>query len=157
MDVRFCARYRGDGSPPSNRFCRSCPFRKEACNALWERVIVLSRSNGGEPVALPPTRALLFPHRSNPDFVRMRINCTWTLPVEDFLYFIATGHAGMGRKGQRQDPASSPSMTRQEPYVQAIVEALGGWEIPEIARVKKVQQEGEPGFGGYGAESFPRK
>jgi hypothetical protein len=74
--------------------------------------------------------------------VRMRINCTWTLPIEDFLHFIATGRAGMGKKGARQDPGASPSMTRQEPYVQAIVQALGGWEIPEIVRVRKVQRGG---------------
>jgi hypothetical protein len=81
----------------------------------------------------------MLPHPSNPQFVKLRIKCTWTLPKEDFLHFIATGRASMGRKGKRSDPASSPSMTRQEPYVQAIVEALGGWEIPEIAAVRKVQ------------------
>jgi hypothetical protein len=140
MDVRFCARYRGDGTPPSNRFCRSCPSRGEACDALWERVIALSRSHGGEPVLLPPTRAAMLPYQKNPDFVRMRINCTWTLPIEDFLHFIATGHARMGIKGHRREPFASPSMTRQEPYVQAIVEALGGWRIPEIVRVKRVQR-----------------
>jgi len=144
MNVRFCARYRGDGTPPSNRFCRFCPARGEACDPLWARVIALSRSNTGEPVTLPPTRAMMLPYPKNPDFVRMRINCTWTLPIEDFLHFIATGHAGMGRKGKRQDPGASPSMTRQEPYVQAIVQALGGWEIPEIVRVRKVQRGGLP-------------
>jgi hypothetical protein len=142
MDVRFCVQYRGDGTPPSNRFCRSCPVRGEACDALWDRVIALSRSNGGAPVPLPPTRAVMLPHPKNPDFVRMRINCTWTLPMEDFLHFIATGHARMGRKGHRQEPFASPSMTRQEPYVQAIVEALGGWRIPEIVRVIAVQRGG---------------
>ena len=142
MDVRFCVQYRGDGTPPSNRFCRSCPVRGEACDALWERVIALSRSNGGAPVPLPPTRAVMLPHPKNPDFVRMRINCTWTLPMEDFLHFIATGHARMGRKEHRQEPFASPSMTRQEPYVQAIVEALGGWRIPEIVRVIAVQRGG---------------
>jgi len=140
MDVRFCARYRGDGNPPSNRFCRSCPVRDEACDALWERVIALSRSNRGEPVGLPPTRAVILPHAANQNFVRMRINCTWVLPVEDFLHFIATGHAGMGRKGERQDPIASPSMTRQEPYVQAIVQALGGWGTEEIVKVRIVQK-----------------
>ena len=140
MDIRFCSRYQGDGSPPTNRYCRICPSRARACDLLWERVAELSRSNGGGPVALPPTRAVLLPSTKNPDFVRMRITCTWTLPVEDFLHFIATRHAGMGRKGQRQNPSASPSMTRQEPYVQAIVEALGGWEIPEIVEVKHVQK-----------------
>lgn len=72
--------------------------------------------------------------------VRMRVNVTWTLPKEDFLHFISTGRAGMGRRGDRENPRSSPSMTRQEPYVQAIVEALGGWDIPEIARVKRIQK-----------------
>jgi hypothetical protein len=31
-------------------------------------------------------------------------------------------------------------MTRQEPYVQAIVELLGGWAIPGIVAVKRVQE-----------------
>ena len=72
----------------------------------------------------------------------LKVNVEWNLPREDFFHFIATGHAGMGRKGHRQEPFASPSMTRQEPYVQAIVEALGGWRIPEIVRVIAVQRGG---------------
>lgn len=138
MDIQFCCRYRGDGSPPTNRFCRTC--RNAACDALWEKVIALSMSEDGRPVALPPTRAVALPHDANTWMVRLRVNVTWALPKEDFLHFIATGNAGMGRKGDRQNPCASPSMTRQEPYVQAIVDALGGWEIQEILRVRKVQR-----------------
>jgi hypothetical protein len=138
MDIHFCRYYQGDGNPPSNRFCRSCPVA--ACAVLWQRVIDLAGSTGENPVALPGIRALLSRHPKNPDFVRLKVGCTWNLPKEDFLYFIATGHAGMGRRGRRDDPRSSPSMTRQEPYVQAIVDLLGGWGMPEIVAVKGVLQ-----------------
>jgi len=111
-----------------------------ACEALWQKVVSLSHSDRGGAVNLPPTRAMMLPHTANRSMVKMRINVTWTLPMEDFLHFIATGRAGMGRKGDRQNPAASPSMTRQEPYVQAIVEALGGWEIPEIMAVRELQK-----------------
>ncbi|MCU0632621.1 MAG: hypothetical protein MUC66_06565 [Methanolinea sp.] len=146
MDTMFCARYQGDGSPPSNRFCRTC--ESAACDALWQKVVELSRSNHMGPVKLPPTRAVMLPHPPNGNMVRMRINVTWTLPKEDFLHFIATGRAGMGRKGDRKNPAASPSMTRQEPYVHAIVEVLGGRGIPEITRVREVQEGIMPRWSG---------
>ncbi len=72
--------------------------------------------------------------------VRLRVNVTWNLPKEDFLHFIATGHAQLGRADQRHDPRCSPSLTRQEPYVQAIVAMLGGWSLPEIEAVRRVQE-----------------
>ncbi|HDS64019.1 MAG TPA: hypothetical protein ENN52_07870 [Methanofollis liminatans] len=142
MDVNFCRHYAGDGTPPSNRSCRSCPCA--ACDRLWGLVVALAGSNGGDPAPLPGTRALLSPNPRNPDIVRLQVNCRWGLPKEDFLYYIATGHAGMGRKGQRTDPRASPSMTRQEPYVGAIVELLGGMDIPEIAAVRAVQRQAVP-------------
>jgi len=71
MDIHFCHYYEGDGLPPSNRFCRTCPQGNLACNALWDLVIALSVSNGGKPVPLPGTRAFLFP---NP---KTGILCTW--------------------------------------------------------------------------------
>ena len=58
-----------------------------------------------------------------------------------FLHYIATGHAQLGKKEQRQSTWTSPSLTRQEPYVQAIVKLLGGMNIPEIVNVKRVQNE----------------
>ncbi|MCC7566339.1 MAG: hypothetical protein KO206_08700 [Methanomicrobiaceae archaeon] len=140
MDTSFCRHYVGDGTPPSNRHCRSCPQAALACDRLWQRVLDLARSNGGNPLPLPGTRAVLFPHPKNPDFVRLQVNCRWGLSKEDFLHYIATGHAEMGRKGQRSDPRASPSMTRQEPYVQEIVALLGGMDIPEIEAVRKVQR-----------------
>ncbi|HUU76020.1 MAG TPA: hypothetical protein VMW63_08020 [Methanoregulaceae archaeon] len=142
MNIRFCRHYQGDGTPPSNRFCRICPLANRACNSLWRKVVELAGSNGGEPVPIPGTRAAMFPNPNSPDFVRLRVNCTWNLSQEDFLHFISTGHAGMGRKGQRQDPESSPSMTRQEPYAGAIVEMLGGWWIAEIVRVREEMGRG---------------
>ena len=137
MDTNFCRHYTGDGTPPSNRHCRVCP--EVACDRLWRRVLSLAASNGGNPIPLPGTRAVLFPNLKNPDFVRLQVNCRWGLPKEDFLHYIATGHAGMGRRGQRSDPRASPSCTRQEPYIQAIVEVLGGRDIPEIRAVWEVQ------------------
>jgi hypothetical protein len=140
MDVNFCQYYVGDGTPPSNRYCRSCPHAVVACDRLWQRVIGLAGSNNGEPVPLPGTRAVLFPNPKNQNFVRLQVNCRWGLGKEDFLHYIATGHANMGRKGHRNDPRASPSMTRQEPYVQAIVALLGGMNIPEIEAVQEVQK-----------------
>ncbi|MFA5414009.1 MAG: hypothetical protein WC295_00835 [Methanoregula sp.] len=46
----------------------------------------------------------------------------------------------MGRADQRLDPETSPSLTRQEPYVQAILAMLGGGDIPEVIDVKRIQQ-----------------
>jgi len=90
---------------------------------------------------LPDTRAVLYPNPNNWNMVHLRVNSQWNLTKEDFLHFIATGHARMGRKEQRQDPTVSPSMTRQEPYVQSIVKILGGLSIPEIMMVKREQKK----------------
>lgn len=141
MDIRFCAHYRGDALPPTNRFCRECPHAGMACNALWSLVVDLSRSNKGNAVRLPETRAVMYPNPHNREIVHLEINTRWGLPKEDFLHFIATGSAQMGRKGERLNPRSSPSMTRQEPYVQSIVEALGGEDIPEIVVVRQIQKQ----------------
>ena len=143
MDIHFCHHYIGNGLPPSNRFCRTCPQGNLACNDLWNKIIALSVSNGGEPVPLPGTRAVLLPNPNNREIVHLKINIRWGLPKEDFLHFIATGHAQMGRKDDRHRPETSPSMTRQEPYVQAITQLLGGSEIPEIQAVRNVQQTGK--------------
>jgi len=103
-------------------------------------VVDLSNSQHGSPVSLPDTRAVLYPNPKNWNIVHLQINCRWNLGKEDFLYYIATGQAQLGRKTQRLDPAVSPSMTRQVPYVQSIVKALGGPHLPEIVAVKKVQR-----------------
>ena len=145
MDITFCTHYRGDALPPTNRYCRECPHAKEACNPLWEQVVALSQSGGAGGVPLPGTRAVMYPNPTNRHIVHLRINTKWGLPKEDFLHFIATGFAQMGRKGERLNRRASPSMTRQEPYVQAIVAALGGADIPGIAAVRRVQQ-GDPGY-----------
>lgn len=141
MDVNFCVHYRGDGFPPTNRYCRECPVAEKACDRLWELVVALSKSNDGDAVKLPNTRAVMFPNPNNWNIVRLKINCKWNLGKEDFLYFIATGHAHMGRKDERHKREASPSMTRQTPYVQSIVEAIGGYEIPEIRAVREFQQQ----------------
>jgi hypothetical protein len=145
MDIHFCRYYAGDGNPPSNRFCRECPHAWRGCDALWEKVITLAVAGGGTPLHLPGTRAVLSPHPTSPHFVRLKVNVEWNLPREDFFHFIATGHAAMGRAGDRHNPRSAPSMTRQEPYVGAIVELLGGWRCDEIARVRRIQGRDAPG------------
>jgi hypothetical protein len=81
----------------------------------------------------------MYPNQNNRNIVHLKINTNWGLPKEDFLHFIATGSAQMGRKGERLHKRASPSMTRQEPYVQSIVTALGGDTIPEIIMVRRVQ------------------
>ena len=126
--------------PPTNRFCRHCPMAKTACDSLWSRVVALSQSNGGDTVRLLGTRAVMYPNPNSRDIVHLKINTKWGLPKEDFLHFIATGSAQMGRKGERLNKRASPSMTRQEPYVQSIVTALGGEDIPEITAVRRIQQ-----------------
>lgn len=140
MDITFCAHYKGDARPPTNRFCRDCSVATVACDTLWSLVVALSQSNGGDAVRLPGTRAVMYPNANNRNIVHLKINTKWGLPKEDFLHFIATGSAQMGRKGNRLDPCASPSMTRQEPYVQSIVAVLGGDTIPEIIMVRQVQE-----------------
>lgn len=82
----------------------------------------------------------MYPNNNNQDIVHLKINAKWGLPKEDFLHFIATGYAQMGQKDQRRIRMVSPSMTRQEPYVQSIVEAIGGTGIPEIKKVRQIQK-----------------
>lgn len=140
MDIHFCTHYQGDALPPTNRFCRECHKAEIACNPLWSRVVALSQSNRRDAVRLPGTRAMMYPNPNNWDIVHLKINTKWGLPKEDFLHFIATGSAQMGRRGERRNKRASPSMTRQEPYVQSIVAALGGEGIPEITAVRRIQQ-----------------
>jgi hypothetical protein len=140
MDQNFCQYYKGDCYPPTNRYCRICPDADLACNKLWQKVVDLSNSNNGLPVLIPDTRAVMLPNPKNWDIVHLRINVTWNLSKEDFLHYIATGHAKMGRKEQRKDPFVSPSLTRQEPYVHSIAELLGGMNETLILQVRKLQK-----------------
>jgi len=140
MDTNFCQYYVGDGSTNSNKYCRNCPKSSIACDKLWQLVVDLSNSNKGDPLSVSGTNASIFPNNNNWYFVRLQINVKWNLSKEDFLHFISTGHAKLGRKEQRQNPTVSPSLTRQEPYVQAIVEMLGGMDIPEIVNVRELQK-----------------
>ena len=98
MDINFCTHYHGDGLPPTNRFCRNCPMAKVACDHLWSQVVALSQSNGGNAVRLPGTRAIMYPNVNNWNIIHLKINTKWGLPKEDFLHFIATGSAQMGKK-----------------------------------------------------------
>ncbi len=141
MDITFCAHYKGDALPPTNRFCRDCPMAMTACDTLWSLVVALSQSNAGGAVRLPGTRAVMYSNPNNWNIVHLKINTKWGLPKEDFLHFIATGSAQMGRKDERLNTKVSPSMTRQEPYVQSIVSALGGGNIPEITAVRWIQKD----------------
>jgi hypothetical protein len=141
MDVNFCVRYKGDGLPPANRYCRECPEAEKACDGLWALVVELSKSNNGDAVKLPGTRAEMYPNPKNREIVHLKINCRWNLGKEDFLYFISTGYANMGRKDERHKREVSPSMTRQVPYVRSIVRAIGGYNIPEIKAVRDIQQK----------------
>ena len=140
MNLHFCNYYRGDGMPPSNRYCRECSQASLACNILWQRVVDLSTSGEGGGIPLFGTNATMYPNPNNWEIVHLKINCRWNLPKEDFLHFIATGYARMGRASMRRDVTVSPSLTRQEPYVQAIVKHIGGPTIPEIQHVREVQR-----------------
>jgi len=111
-----------------------------ACNRLWQAVVDLSNSEKGGGVILPDTRALMLPNPKNGNIVHLKINVTWNLSKEDYLHYISTGHARMGRKEERHDPFVSPSLTRQEPYVHSITKLLGGINDPLIAEVLKIQK-----------------
>jgi len=111
-----------------------------ACNRLWQAVVDLSNSENGGPVILPDTRAVMLPNPKNRDIVHLKINVTWNLSKEDYLHYISTGHARMGRKEERLDPFVSPSLTRQEPYVHSITKILGGMKNPLILDVLKIQR-----------------
>ncbi len=143
MDLNFCKNYTGDCSTTSNKYCRKCSKSKLACDQLWQLVVDLSNFNKGEPVNLTGTNAKLLPNPNNWNIVRLEVKSRWNLPKEDFLHFIATGSSKSGNKNQRLDPKTSPSLTRQEPYVQSIVKHLGGANIPEITAVKSVQAGNE--------------
>ena len=140
MDQNFCQHYKGDCYPPTNRYCRNCPDAELACNKLWQKVVDLSDSNNGDPVILPDTRAVMYPNHKNWDIVHLKINVKWNLTKEDYLHYISTRHAKMGRKEQRLDPVDTPSLTRQEPYVHSITKKLGGFENPLIIEVLKIQR-----------------
>ena len=122
-----------------NRFCRDYLVAKTACDPLWSRVVEMSQSNGGDAVRLPGTRAVMYPNSNNRNIVHLKINTKGGIPKEDFLHLLATGSLRMGQKDMRLNKCASPSMTRQEPYVQSIVAALGGENIPEIMAVRRVQ------------------
>ena len=140
MNLNFCQYYIGDGNPPTNRYCRECQMSNIACDNLWKLVINLAKSKEGKGVSLQGTNAVLLPNLNNPNIVYLKVNKRWNLGKEDFLHFIATGHAHMGKANQRQDLKISPSLTRQISYVQAIVKQLGGMGIPEICLVKSFQK-----------------
>lgn len=141
MDINFCVHWKATGNKGDNQYCRTCPEAAKACNTLWNKVKALSESHNNKAIDLPNTSAALLPHLKNEDVVRLQVNARWNLPKEDFLHFIGTGYAKNGKADQRANPKVSPSLTRQEPYVQAVVELLGGGEIEEIKEVIKVQKE----------------
>jgi len=143
MDIHFCNFYKGDGNPPTNRYCRQCPNSRLACDTLWQCVVNLSKSNYGTPVPVVGTNAVMNPNANNHDLVYLKINAQWSLSKEDFLHFIATDRAQLGQAFQRQDPNTSPSLTRQEPYVQSILGMIGGRNNTEVIAVRNVQQNRE--------------
>jgi hypothetical protein len=49
----------------------------------------------------------MYPNPNNWNIIYLKINTKWGLPKEDFLHFIATGSAQMGRKGKRRDKCAS--------------------------------------------------
>ncbi len=146
MDSTFCKHYRGDLLDKPHMYCRSCDKAPIACDILWKCVRNLANSNDEKPVELKGTHAKLSlyrnnPNRRNPDIVYLQVNKDpWSLPKEDFLHFIATGYSKGGLKHQRDVLTTSPSLTQQEPWVNAIVEMLGGTNIPEIKAVIEVQK-----------------
>ena len=146
MDVNFCKYYRGDGQfSPGNQYCRTCPEELVACNKLWALVRDLASSNGGEPVPLKNSQLELSLFRKNRkhtnfNLVYLRKNAIWPLPKEVFLYFISTGCTNWGFFDDRNDPQKSPNLTKYGNELHSIVEMIGGWNIPEIIAVKKVQK-----------------
>jgi hypothetical protein len=142
MDVHFCKYFQVTESKRPHQYCRVCPTAKVACNKLWQKVVDLSNSNNGKHVRLPNTEKLVLPNPNTWDIVYLRKNAMtkkfWRLNKEDFLYFISTGCAQLGLKNQRENPLVSPTMTWHG-WIQSIVDAIGGDEIPEIIAVRKIQ------------------
>ena len=147
MDIKFCKHYQGDGlRAPGNQWCRTCDKASIACDALWERVRRLANSNNGTPVPLKNLKISLahyrtVPKRINPNLVYLRKKSTpWPLPKEVFLYFIASSKSEWGHKDERTLQEKSPNLTNYRSELYSIVEMIGGWNIPEIVAVIKVQR-----------------
>jgi len=145
MNINFCKYYQGDGYPPTNQYCRSCENAHIVCDKLWGKVRELANSKPGERTPLKNTNANIslfrkIPKRNNPKIVYLKVNSIWGLPQEDFLHFISTRHSQGGNQDENQNPLTSPSLTQQEPWVNSIVDMLGGWKIPEIEAVTKFQK-----------------
>ena len=150
MDTSFCKHYKGDGfQAPGNQWCRTCDKAPIVCNVLWERVRQIANSNSGKPVPLKNSSLSLtlyrtVPNRINPDLVYLRKKKSpWPLPKEVFLHFIATSNSEWGHKDERALPEKSPNLTKYGPELYSIVEMIGGWNIPEIIAVIKVQRTAE--------------
>lgn len=150
MDSRFCKHFQNPEIKLERpyQYCRSCPTADRACDKLWQMVVDLSNSNGGNDVPLPHTTKLIFPNTTTWEIVYLRKNAEmktthpktfWRLNKEDFLYFISTGYAEPGFKEQREDPLVAPTMTRHTNTCQVIIEAIGGNDIPEIIAVRRIQ------------------
>ena len=147
MDIKFCKHYQGDGlRAPGNQWCRTCDKALIACDELWECVLHLANSNNGKPVLLKNSNISLTLHRKdpkriNPDLVYLRKKSTpWPLPKEVFLHFIATSKSEWGHNDERTLQEKSPNLTNYRSELYSIVEMIGGWNIPEIVAVIKVQR-----------------
>lgn len=146
MNVKFCKHYYGDGQlSPGNQYCRTCIKSSIACDALWERIRHLANSNEGNPVFLKNSKITLTlyrtdPKRVNPNLVYLTKNSTWPLPKEVFLHFIATSNSQWGNADERAEPQKSPNLTKYGSELNSIVEMIGGWNIPEIVAVIKIQK-----------------
>jgi len=148
MDTDFCKHFKGNGlKAPGNQWCRSCDKASIACNPLWECVRRLANSTNGKLVPLKNSHLSLTLYRTdrtriNPNLVYLRKESTpWPLPKEVFLHFIATSNSEWGHKDERALPEKSPNLTKYGPELDSIVEMIGGWNIPEIVAVIKVQKE----------------
>jgi len=72
--------------------------------------------------------------------IYLRKKAIWPLPKEVFLYFISTEKTRWGFSNDRDEPQKSPNLTKYGSELYSIVDMLGGWNIPEIIAVKKVQK-----------------
>jgi hypothetical protein len=143
MDVNFCVNYIGDGSKGTRQYCRECLKSSIACNNLWQMVVNLAESNGENGVLFKRKRGkdfVLLPPRKDRSIARLKVNVNWPLYKQDFLHFVSTGSSKGGYQDEFKDPTKSPSLAFNESYIRAIVEHIGGMDIPEIKKVRKVQR-----------------
>lgn len=128
MDAGFCTNWIGDGSPGQNRHCRVCSHRVGPCQDLWLAARQLATPSFQVPAKAGEAPLTLSINRdsaaTNPDVLYFKVTSDWSLPIEDFLYFVRTRSANRGLASASFDPQVSPTKTRQGPFIERFLGRL---------------------------------